>query len=471
MKILQRWIPVIIGIVLFMESLDSTIVGVAIPTIARTFGINPINMKMALTSYLISLAIFIPISGWLADKYQAKKIFITAIVIFTFGSLFCGISPNLGFLIIARIIQGVGAAMMLPVARIILLRTHTKAELVGAFQVMVTAALLGPALGPTAGGLILAVASWHWIFLVNLPISFLCLYGVWRILPQDLTAQTPPPFDGVSFVFLGLGMASFAYALAVYSDGYGKGQDALFYAALACLGFWIYYVRTKKSDYLIFNWRLLKMRTFGLGMAANFIVRFSIAPASFLLPLLLQTVWHISPFISGLVFIPYAGGMILAKTFPLQNWLERFGVKRMILLTLVLSCFAAVIMAPFAEPRSLWLLSSVLFFQGLVASFLLGQLGTLWYLEMPAESYSQATTIMTMMQQFSGACAIALLATILFTLSQGSNEILYSSKTFFWVYLINGIYPLLAFMCILFVRADLKMPPKKLPTNAVEQKN
>lgn len=453
----SRFIPLIVAVAMFMEGLDSTIVGVAIPTIAESFKINPINMKLALTSYLISLAIFVPISGWLADRFQMRRVFMSALGIFTVGSIICGISPNLTILIMARVIQGLGAAMMLPVGRLILMRTYSKADLMRAFSATIVPALLGPALGPTIGGLILMIASWHWIFLVNVPFGIIGILATWRLLPNEVV-EKPTSFDWYGFMLFGGFMASLTYGLAVMGEGPDHWQLAFIWMSLALVFLMSYFWWAKKQEHPVFNWRLFRINTFWIGISSSFILRFAISPISFVLPLLLQMVWGVTPLVSGLLFIPYVIGLMTAKSLPMRNWVARFGFKPILLITLTSMFFVSLPMMWFCQPRSFVLLAPILFTQGMISSMLFTQLGPLALLDMPPKSFGQATSIVTIMQQFSGACAIAITATLLFFISRQFGENLYSPQVFFWCYLVNCLYPLLALIPCFYLQRDTNFP-------------
>lgn len=211
-------IPWIVAITMFMETLDTTILGTAIPSIAHDFNASPVDLKIALTSYLLSLSIFIPISGWVADKFNAKYVFFTAIALFTTSSFLCGMTHNLYTLVVARFIQGIGASMMLPVGRLIILQNFSKRDFAKAMQTVVVPSLLGPALGPTIGGIILHVANWHWIFYVNIPFGILGLIITYFCIPIIKPEHNAPPLDWVGFILLGGGLTELSFTLSAISD-------------------------------------------------------------------------------------------------------------------------------------------------------------------------------------------------------------------------------------------------------------
>lgn len=454
-----RWIPLVIAVAIFMESLDSTIVGVAIPTMAHSFQIDPVKLKLAMTSYMISLAVFIPISGWLADKYQAKRVLAAAIVIFIFGSLLCALSPNLYILIASRIVQGFGGALLLPVGRLILLRSFSKGELVRVFSLTIVPALIGPALGPTIGGLILMVASWHWIFLVNLPVGIIGTILTCKLLPSE-TVDLVKAFDWLGFILFSTSMAAIASSLAILGEGVSHWQYATLWAVISILFYSAYYYYAKNQEQLIFNWRLFKIPSFKLGMLCNFLTRLTLAPTPFLLPLLLQLVWHETPLVSGLFFIPHAIGLMSAKALPIPSWLRRYGFRTVVLPSLCLFGLTALQMIWFTSPTSFVGLAILLFFQGLFASTIFSQLGPLTLLEVPPPDFSQASSMTTIMQQFAGATGIAIAAVFLYAFSHTTGHVEFSSRVFFWCYLITGIYAVLALLPMLYLSKSLKLPDR-----------
>lgn len=454
-----RWIPLVIAVAIFMESLDSTIVGVAIPTIAQSFQIDPVKLKLAMTSYMISLAVFIPISGWLADKYQSKRILTAAIIIFIVGSLLCALSPNLDLLIASRIIQGFGGALLLPVGRLILLRSFPKSELVRVFSLTIVPALIGPALGPTIGGLILMTASWHWIFLVNLPVGCVGAILAWKLLPSETLAGVKA-FDWLGFILFSTSMASIAFSLAVLGEGLAHWPNALLWAIVSITFYSFYYYYARGQEKPVFNWRLFEISSLKLSMVCNFLTRLTLAPTPFLLPLLLQLVWHKTPFISGLLFIPHAVGLMTAKALPIQRWLRYYGFRTVMLPSLCLFGLTSLQMIWFVQPAPFTLLALLLFCQGLFASTIFTQLGPLALLEVPAHEFSQASSMATIMQQFSGATGIAVAAVFLYAFSHTTSHVEFSSRVFFWCYLITGIYAILALIPMLYLAKDLKLPEK-----------
>src|SRR3954471_6246506 len=213
----KRYLPWVVAIVMFMETLDATIVNTAVPVMAANLGVAPLSLKAVVASYILSLAVFIPVSGWMADRFGTRRVFFTAVSVFTCASLLCGMSLNPPMLVAARLLQGVGAAMMMPVGRLTIIRTFSKAELLSAMNFVVMPALVGPLLGPTVGGLIVHLASRRYIFFVNLPVGLVALWMIWRYLP-DYKAEAPRPLDTIGFVLFGSGIALLSWLLEIFGE-------------------------------------------------------------------------------------------------------------------------------------------------------------------------------------------------------------------------------------------------------------
>src|SRR5271169_2546825 len=242
----KRLLPWLVAVAFFMESLDTTILNTAVPAISEALKVAPLSMKSVLASYTLSLAVFIPISGWMADRFGTRRVFASAIGLFTLGSFFCGISSNIHLLVACRILQGCGGAMMVPVGRLTLVRTFAKSELIRTMTFVTIPALIGPMLGPFLGGLIVGYFHWRVIFFVNIPIGLLGLYLVYRHLP-DYRAEATPPLDFVGLVLFGSGIALLSYVLEVFGEHTLSGREILGLLAVSILllaGYGLHATRT-----------------------------------------------------------------------------------------------------------------------------------------------------------------------------------------------------------------------------------
>jgi EmrB/QacA subfamily drug resistance transporter len=445
----QKWlIPWAIAIAMFMETLDGTIIGVAIPRIAESFHINPVDLKLALTSYLLSLAVFIPISGWLADKYSEKKIFIAALIVFTGSSILCGISPNLPFLIIARLLQGFGGALMVPVGRLMLMRIFTKEEMIRAIAIMVVPALIGPALGPTIGGLILQITTWHWIFLVNVPFGIFGIVVAYILLPKTQPLADIKPFNWLGFLLFSAGLTLLTAAMAAVGDNFALLKYAAIFAGISAVFLYLYWWVSSKQKYPLLDLTLFKQNTFMVSMAVNFFARIGTGAVPFLIPLLLQLVWDRSALFSGVMFMFLALGMMSSRMMVNQKILVRVNFKKFLLGSTVFMSLLSMNLCWFSKPLPDVLLAGLLFVIGMLTTQLYMCFGILYRFELHPSQYSQAASIASTIQQFSAGTGIAVAAIILHLISKITGWPLFSSDVFFWTFIVLNCFGLVS---VLFV--------------------
>jgi len=401
-RYLVSWI---VAIAMFMETLDITIIAVAIPTMAADFNVNPLNLKLALTAYLLSLAVFIPISGWVADKWGTKRIFITAIGLFTLGSLACALSQHLMPLVMARLLQGLGGAMMLPVGRIVVLKSFPKSELIRATNNMIMPALIGPALGPLLGGAIVHFVSWRWIFIVNIPMGFV---GMWlaRRYMVNYCEDNVPKLDWVGFLLLGMGLVCFSLFLQSISDTAIGASLMMTFLVAACLLLTCYVLWSAKRSNPILAIKLFKIKTFAKGISGSLLSRMTISAMPFLLPLLFQIGFGWSPLVSGLLVAPQALGMITGKSLVGYS-LRHLGFKNSLIInSFIMALF--VISFSFIQPNTpYWLIAAQVYLFGVTVSTQFTGVNLLCYSELPKSDISQATSFNSTVQQYSGSLSIA----------------------------------------------------------------
>src|ERR1700720_3234099 len=301
----KRLLPWLVAVAFFMESLDTTILNTAVPAISEALRVTPLSMKSVLASYTLSLAIFIPISGWMADRFGTRRVFASAIGLFTLGSFLCGISNNLHLLVAYRILQGCGGAMMVPVGRLTLVRTFAKPELLRTMSFVAIPALVAPLLGPIAGGLIVGYLHWRVIFFLNIPIGLTGLILVYLHLP-DYREERTPPLDVVGLILFGSGVALLSYVLEIFGEhalsaGTMSGLLALSIALLAGYG-----IHGSSLPFPLLKVKLFGIRTFRAAVSGSFFTRLGIGGGPFLLPLLYQVGLGFTPIESGLLVIPQA---------------------------------------------------------------------------------------------------------------------------------------------------------------------
>jgi EmrB/QacA subfamily drug resistance transporter len=402
----KRAIPWLLAVAFFMEALDTTILNTALPTIANALGVAPLSMKAALTSYTLSLAVFIPISGWLADRFGTRLVFSAAIALFAAGSLACGLATSIHALVACRIVQGCGGAMMVPVGRLTMVRTFPRGELVRAMAFVTIPALVGPMLGPVVGGLIVKYLHWRMIFFVNVPVALVAELFAYRMLP-DLRAERPPPLDAIGFVLFGAGVALLSYVLEVFGE-HTLGAGAI--VALLALSLLLIaaYVRHARRPGIapLLRLELFRLRTFRAAVAGGFVTRIAIGGMPFLLPLLYQVGFGLSPVASGLLLMPqFLAAMSLRPAMP--RILARFGYRR-VLLTNTLAI--GVVIALFATvgphtPHALIVAQALAF--GVFSSLQYTSMNTLVYADVTDDAASMASTIASTGQQMSMSFGVA----------------------------------------------------------------
>ncbi len=409
----KRILPWLVAVAFFMEMLDTTILNTAVPTIAKALDVAPLQMKSVLSSYSLSLAVFIPISGWVADRFGTRRVFASAIGLFTLGSLACGLVSNIHLLVLCRVLQGCGGAMMVPVGRLTLVRTFAKTELVQAMSFVAIPALVGPMLGPLFGGLLVGL-HWRSIFFVNIPIGLIGLFFVYRYLP-DYRAEHTDPLDVVGLVLFGSGIALLSYVLEIFGDhtlGIGEitGLVAIACALLAAYGF-----HSARFAHPLLRMSLFRVRTFRLSVIGSFITRLGAGGMPFLLPLLYQIGLGYSPIESGLLMVPQSLAAIVLK-FSIPSILSRFGYRAVLLLNTIAMGAMTILFATIrpGTPVAVIVLQAGVF--GFCSSMQFTSMNTLAYADVADSDASMASTIASTMQQMSLSFGIATasLTTILF---------------------------------------------------------
>jgi EmrB/QacA subfamily drug resistance transporter len=410
----KRLLPWLVAMAFFMESLDTTILNTAVPAIAQALGVVPLSMKSVLASYTLSLAVFIPISGWMADRFGTRRVFASAIGLFSLGSFLCGISSNIHLLVACRILQGCGGAMMVPVGRLTLVRTFAKSELVRVMTFVVIPALIGPMLGPFLGGLIVGYFHWRVIFFVNIPIGLLGLYLVYRHLP-DYRAEQTPPLDFIGLVLFGSGIALLSYVLEVFGEHALSGREILGLLAIAILLISGYGWHAVHATFPLLRLTLLRIRTFRAAVLGGFVTRIGIGGIPFLFPLLYQVGLGFTPIQSGLLMMPQAVASISLK-LAVTGILTRFGYRLILISNTVILGLLIFVFATIGVGTPIWLIVAQSFVFGFFASLQYSSMNTLVYADVTEEEASSASTIASTLQQMaiSFGVASASLATAFF---------------------------------------------------------
>lgn len=402
----KRLLPWLVAVAFFMESLDTTILNTGVPAIAKALGVAPLSMKSVLSSYTISLALFIPVSGWMADRFGTRRVFSTAIGIFTMSSFLCGISNNIHMLVACRILQGCGGAMMLPVGRLTIARAFRKSELIRALSFVAIPGLIGPMLGPVAGGFLIQYFHWSLIFFVNIPIGLVGLYMVLQYLP-DYRAKDSKPLDTVGLILFGSGIALLSYVLEVFGEHTLSLPALLALLTLSGALLAAYWLNSQKLHYPLLNLHLFGLRTFRVATLGSLFTRLGIAGIPFLLPLLYQVGLGFTPIQSGMLMMPQAiAAMGLKAMMP--SLLSRFGYRRILISNTLILGLMTICFTTFSEATPLWLIVIILFGYGFLASMQYTSMNTLVYADISEQDTSEASTISSTMQQMSMSFGVAL---------------------------------------------------------------
>ncbi len=436
-------IIVTVSLAMFMEAVDTTILNTAIPVMAQSMSVNPINLKLALISYLLSLAIFIPISGWIADKFGIKKVFICAITIFTLSSIWCGFTQNLWELIIARIIQGLGGSLTLPVGRLIIVRTSKRHELISKMSIVVMIAALGMMLGPVLGGIITNYFSWRWIFWVNIPIGILALILSSTLLPP-MPARHVHPLDKVGFLFFGSGLALLTLGLSTISESDVAISVSVLLIGISIMFLMFYTWHSFKKTHPIVKIELLHTRTFRVSVIGNLIARIGFGGIPFILPLLLQIGLRFSPQLSGFLLAPTALGVLLIKPLSLKV-LRLFGYRNLLILNTFLVGISLCSFAMIDSSTSIYIIGFLTFIYGFLISLQYTGMNSLAYANLDQEDISSATSIMSTIQQLAQSFGVAVAAMILsFFAHRLTGDTTLTVKTFHQSFFAMGILTLLS---------------------------
>jgi EmrB/QacA subfamily drug resistance transporter len=398
----------IVATALFMENMDGTVIATSLPAIARDLDQDPIVLKLALTSYMLTLAVFIPASGWIADRFGARTVFCSAIVVFTFGSILCGASNSLETLIAARVFQGLGGAMMVPVGRLVLLRSVEKSDLVNALAYLTVPALIGPVAGPPLGGFITTYFHWRWIFWINVPIGILGVLLSLRYI-ANLREEMVSRFDYKGFVLSGLGLFGLISGLSLIGRGMAPYWTVALMIALSLLLIAAYVRHALNDDNAILDLKLLKIQTFFAGVVGGFIFRIGIGAMPFLLPLLLQLGFGLTPFASGSLTFATAAGALLMK-FSASSALRWFGFRLTLVANGLISGAFLAACAFFAPSTPHWLIFLVLLTGGFFRSLQFTALNAISYADVDPPNMSRATSFASVSQQMSGAVGVAVAA-------------------------------------------------------------
>lgn len=404
-SVVKRYLPWLVALALFMEHLNATILNTAVPAIAASLDATPLSLKAVVSSYVLSLAVGIPISGWMADRFGTRRVFGAAVAIFTFASILCSLSQNVPMLVAARILQGVGAAMMLPVGRLAIVRTFPKSELLAAMNFVIIPALIGPLLGPTIGGIIIHWLPWQAIFLVNVPVGIIALWLIHRHMP-DYRADDPPPLDVIGVVLFGCGIALLSWVLEIFGEHYLNATLigillGLSFALLAAYGW-----HARLHPFPLLQLSLFKTRTFRVAVAGGFLTRLGLGGMPFLLPLLYQVGLGFPAWQSGLLLMPAAAAAMFMKVISIRL-LKQFGYRSVLTINTLLIGVTIMLFATVDSGTAIGWIVAISLAQGLFNSLQYSSMNSMAYADVSTDQASMASTIASSLQQLSISFGLA----------------------------------------------------------------
>lgn len=440
-------LPWIAAMAFFMQALDATILNTALPAIAHSLGRSPLAMQSAIISYTLTVAMLIPVSGWLADRFGTRRVFMVAVSLFTLGSFACAMSGSLSQLVIFRVIQGIGGAMMMPVARLALLRAYPRSELLPVLNFVTMPGLVGPILGPLLGGVLVTWASWHWIFLINIPIGMLGLLYARKYMPNFTTPRRS--FDMTGFLLFGLSLVAISSGMELFGERIVASYIGILiiFGGLALLAAYIWHARRHPTPLIALP--MFKTRTFSIGIIGNLASRLGTGCVPFLMPLMLQVGFGYTALIAGCMMAPTAFGSLLAKSTVTQV-LRWFGYRKTLVgITLVIGLLIGQfsLQSPGME---VWLLILPLFILGMAMSTQFTAMNTITLADLTDENASSGNSVLAVTQQLSISLGVAVSAAVL-RLYEGIDSI-NTVEQFHYTFLTMGAVTLVSAMVFLLLR-------------------
>ncbi|WP_211313961.1 MFS transporter [Brenneria roseae] len=459
-----RWQLWIVAFGFFMQTLDTTIVNTALPSMAASLNESPLHMHSVIVSYVLTVAVMLPASGWLADRIGVKNIFFSAILLFTLGSLLCARSATLNELLISRVIQGVGGAMMVPVGRLTVMKIVPRDQYMAAMTFVTLPGQIGPLMGPALGGFLVEYASWHWIFLINLPVGIAGALATWFLMP-NYTMQTQR-FDIRGFLWLAVGMATLTLAL----DGHNNlGIPPIVIFALIVVGLislLSYWLHARNNSRALFNLQLFNTQTFSIGLTGGLLARIGSGMLPFTTPLFLQLGMGFSPFHAGLMMIPMVLGSMGIKRVVVQI-VNRFGYRRMLVASTLLLSLVTLLFALVALMNWMWLLPVVLFFLGTVNSIRFSCMNTLTLKDLPDALASGGNSLLSMTMQLSTSLGVSVAGILLGMFSQQHMNMGASETHAVFLYTYLSMMVIIALPALIFNR----VPPDTVKQSTLSRRS
>ena len=401
----MAWLPYIVAATFFMEYLDTTVIATALPQMAQSFGVGPNSLSFGMTAYMLALAIFIPASGWVADRFGSRTVFFSAVAVFTFASLLCGLSQNVAEFTAARVLQGLGGAMMVPVGRLIVVRSTEKHRLMQAISTITWPGIVAPVVGPPLGGFITTFASWRWVFLINLPFCLAVLAAAVAWVPNLRSAERRP------LDLVGLLLSAGALTGLMYGAELGSQPDTPPWTALLCIGCglllgWVGFLHARRHPHPLIDVSTLKIPTFSVTVVTGSLTRIGIGAVPYLMPLLFQVGFGLSAFHSGLLLLVSAVGNLGMKALTTRI-LQRFGFKTVSLVDVTIAGLSTLACGWLTPGQPLAWVLLVIFVYGLARSLQFSTLATLAYADVPQAQMSAASTLWSAAAQMTIGLGIA----------------------------------------------------------------
>ena len=437
----KKILPLILATAIFMQMLDSTILNTSLPSIAKDLNESPLNMQNAIISYVLTLALFMPVSGFLADKFGTKKVFIISLILFSLGSLLCSLSPNLTFLVIARVIQGIGGSLMTPVGKLALIKTFDKSELLKAMNFAIIPALIGPVLGPLIGGYMVDYLSWHWIFLINLPIGILGIVLSVKYMPNYFSKIID--FDFKGFLFF----AAASLLLSISLEWMGNAKNITPVLLVFLMGFifiYLYYRHAKKEENPIFPLELFMVRTFRVGFLGNLATRLGISSIPLLIPLMIQIAYGQSAVVSGWIVAPMAITAMFGKSAVIKI-LNRFGYRKTLMFnTFLIGTLICLMAIPGINTSIYWFIPLILVL-GFFNSIQFTSMNTISISDLRDSHTSSGNYLISVNQQIAIGFGIAF-GLIILKLFEGDTQLIKGNihNAFRYTFLVMGILTILS---------------------------
>ncbi|KAB0629300.1 DHA2 family efflux MFS transporter permease subunit [Acinetobacter gandensis] len=424
-----RLLVLLVSIGFFMQGLDTTIVNTAIPAMARSLGEDPLQMHSVVVAYVLSVAACIPLSGWLADRFGVRNTYFSAIIIFTLASLGCGMANSLNELLFYRVIQGIGGALLLPVGRLAMLKVIPRTQFLSAMSLMSLAGLMGPLIGPTLGGWMVEVASWHWIFLINIPMGLLGVLITFKAMP-NVTEPSVQRFDFWGFILLVVAMVGLSLGIENFASPHLPlwWSLSLIFAGIAACTIYAFHAHTHANA--LFRSKLFKNKIYAIGIVGNFFARLGGNAMPFLIPLMLQVAFGFEPFITGLLMIPTVLGSLASKPI-IRQIIQRFGYRKVLLVNtfLVGACICSFALSTAETPT--WLRALHFFIFGILNSLQFVSMNTLTLKDLPQQDASSGNSFLSMIMMVSMSIGVALAGTLvnLFTAYYGADQMVSAFHT------------------------------------------